>query len=79
MRAQIEDASQAQKAAMLRRYGWGVPDLGRAVMSATNDATLMVEDALLPHHQDAQHEPSIACHGHVTSFWRLASRMLSFG
>jgi hypothetical protein len=64
MRAQIEDASQAQKAAMLRRYGWGVPDLGRAVMSTTNDATLMVEDALFPfparrlHHQDAQHEPA---------------------
>jgi hypothetical protein len=37
---------------MLRRYGWGVPDLGRAVMSATNDATLMVEDALFPFRQD---------------------------
>jgi hypothetical protein len=33
---------------MLRRYGWGVPDLGRSVLSATDDATLMVEDALLP-------------------------------
>lgn len=52
MRAQIEGAAQAQKAAMLRRYGWGVPDLGRAVMSATDDATLMVEDALLPFRKD---------------------------
>jgi hypothetical protein len=40
--------SQAQKLAMLRRYGWGVPSLDRAVRSASNDATLMVEDALLP-------------------------------
>jgi len=37
---------------MLRRYGWGVPDIGRAVMSATDDATLMVEDALLPFRKD---------------------------
>lgn len=40
--------SQAQKAALLRRYGWGVPDLGRALLSASNDATLMIEDELLP-------------------------------
>lgn len=40
--------SQAQKLAMLRRYGWGVPSLERAIYSASNDATLMVEDALLP-------------------------------
>jgi hypothetical protein len=37
---------------MLRRYGWGVPDLGRALLSATDDATLMVEDALLPFRRD---------------------------
>ncbi|GAA3687147.1 S8 family peptidase [Acetobacter lovaniensis] len=44
--------NQTQKMAMLRRYGWGVPDLGRALMSALNDATLMVEDALLPFRKD---------------------------
>lgn len=44
--------SQAQKAALLRRYGWGVPDLGRALRSASNDATLMIEDALLPFRKD---------------------------
>lgn len=49
MRARFNAAgSQVQKLAMLRRYGWGVPDLGRALMSATDDATLLVEDALLP-------------------------------
>ena len=52
MRAQIDAAPQAQKAGMLRRYGWGVPDLARAVLSATDDATLMVEDALLPFRKD---------------------------
>lgn len=53
MRAHMVAAgSQAQKMAMLRRYGWGVPDLGRALMSASNDATLMVEDALLPFRKD---------------------------
>ena len=85
MRAQIEDASQAQKAAMLRRYGWGVPDLGRAVMSATNDATLMVEDALFPFrqdgsiHQDAQDEPASLTMPHQLSGAIGLSRMLSFG
>lgn len=53
MRARFDTASsQAQRMAMLRRYGWGVPDLGRALMSAANDATLMVEDALLPFRKD---------------------------
>lgn len=52
MRAHIDAAPQAQKAGMLRRYGWGVPNLSLAVMSATDDATLMVEDVLLPFRKD---------------------------
>ena len=53
MRAWFDQAtSQTQRGALLRRYGWGVPDLGRALMSATNDATLMIEDALLPFRKD---------------------------
>jgi hypothetical protein len=53
MRQRIDRAgSQAQKMAMLRRYGWGVPSFRRALFSATNDATLMVEDALLPFRKD---------------------------
>ena len=52
MRARFDAAgSQAQKIAMLRRYGWGVPDSGRSLLSAANDATLIVEDALLPFRQ----------------------------
>jgi hypothetical protein len=34
--------------ALLRRYGYGVPDLGRALRSARNDLTLSVEDELQP-------------------------------
>lgn len=53
MRRHIDQAgSQTQKMAMLRRYGWGVPTWRRALYSATNDATLMVEDALLPFRRD---------------------------
>lgn len=53
MRARFDAAgSQAQKMAMLRRYGWGVPNLDRALRSAANDATLVVEDALLPFRRD---------------------------
>jgi hypothetical protein len=53
MRARFDEApSQAQKLASLRRYGWGVPDLTRALLSAANDATLIVEDALLPFRKD---------------------------
>lgn len=53
MRARFDAVgTQAHKAALLRRYGWGVPDLGRALRSASNDATLMIEDALLPFRKD---------------------------
>jgi Subtilase family len=53
MRERFDAApSQAQKLALLRRYGWGVPDLTRALLSASNDTTLMVEDALLPFRKD---------------------------
>ncbi|WP_194744949.1 S8 family peptidase [Thermaurantiacus tibetensis] len=34
--------------ALLRRYGYGVPDLSRALRSARNDLTLLVEDELQP-------------------------------
>ena len=34
--------------ALLRRYGYGVPDLGRALRSARNDLTLLIEDELQP-------------------------------
>ncbi len=36
----------------LRRYGYGVPDLNRALQSADNDLTLIVEDELQPFRLD---------------------------
>lgn len=36
------------KIAFLRRYGYGVPDFQRALFSALNDATMVVEDSLTP-------------------------------
>jgi hypothetical protein len=38
----------AKKRVLLRRYGYGIPDLDRAIRSATNDLTLVVQDALHP-------------------------------
>jgi hypothetical protein len=53
MRARFDTApSQVQRLALLRRYGWGVPSLTRSLLSAANDATLIVEDALLPFRKD---------------------------
>lgn len=43
---------QHEKLALLRRYGYGVPDSTRALLSARNDATLIVEDALQPFWKD---------------------------
>jgi hypothetical protein len=49
MKAHFDGAgTQTMKTAMLRRYGWGVPDLSRALKSAADDATMVVEDVLLP-------------------------------
>jgi hypothetical protein len=42
-----------QKLAWLRRFGWGVPQLERALRSLQNDTTLIVESSLAPaHHRD---------------------------
>ncbi len=40
--------NKTQLQALLRRYGYGVPDLGRALLSANNDLTLMIEDEIRP-------------------------------
>src|SRR5207237_8173126 len=50
MRARIDACHGAknQIQSLVRRYGYGVPDLTRALMSTRNDLTLMVEDELQP-------------------------------
>ena len=40
--------NKTQLQALLRRYGYGVPDLSRALLSANNDLTLIIEDEIRP-------------------------------
>jgi hypothetical protein len=49
-----QNASRQEKLAFLRRYGYGVPNFGRAVFSSLNDTTLVVEDSLHPFWRDAK-------------------------
>lgn len=46
------EAGVARKRVLLRRYGYGVPDLARALHSAKNDLTLVIEDVLYPFRLD---------------------------
>ncbi len=50
MRARIGacHGAKGQIQALVRRYGYGVPDLSRALLSTLNDLTLVVEDELQP-------------------------------
>ena len=49
-----QDASSQDKLALLRRYGYGVPNYSRAIFSTLNDTTLVVEDNLQPFWRDAK-------------------------
>lgn len=49
-----QNASRQEKLAFLRRYGYGVPNFGRAAFSSLNDTTLIVEDSLHPFWRDAK-------------------------
>jgi hypothetical protein len=46
-----------QMQSLLRRYGYGVPDLGRALRSARNDLTLLIEDELQPFQREDSGTP----------------------
>jgi hypothetical protein len=53
MRNRFDQATaQTHKLALLRRYGYGVPDYLRAISSSINDATLIIEDSLQPFWRD---------------------------
>ena len=41
-------ATKAKKQAMLREFGYGVPDIDRAILSARNDATLVAQAEIQP-------------------------------
>lgn len=59
MRERIDacHGAKTQIQALVRRYGYGAPDLGRALLSTRNDLTLMVEDALQPFHRESGSAP----------------------
>jgi hypothetical protein len=49
MRAHFDQAGgRTARAQVLRRYGYGVPDLDRALRSASNAVTLIVQDSIRP-------------------------------
>jgi hypothetical protein len=49
MQAEMNQAhTQLEKGALLRRFGYGVPNLDRAAMSSLNDATVVAEEHLRP-------------------------------
>ncbi len=53
MKAQFEAArAEHQKRALLRKYGYGVANYDRAILSAANDLTLIAEDELYPFRKD---------------------------
>lgn len=45
-------STQIQKAMLIRHCGWGVPNLERALRSASNSLTLVIEDQLQPYRLD---------------------------
>jgi hypothetical protein len=49
MQVQMDRArTQVEKGALLRRFGYGVPNFDRAAMSSLNDATVVAEEHLRP-------------------------------
>ena len=53
MRAHLpSNPNQSHKKLLVRRYGYGVPDLQRALRSASNDVTLVVEGEMQPFRLD---------------------------
>ncbi len=58
MRTQMAAAGNSRRlrAAFVRRYGYGVPTLDRALRSATNALTLVVQDNIHPFHRGSLRE-----------------------
>lgn len=44
-----KNATKAKKQEILREVGYGVPDIGRAIMSARNDATMIAQAEIQPY------------------------------
>ncbi len=55
MRTHFDSASsKTARRALVRRYGYGVPTLGRALQSASNDLTLIIEEELQPFYLESK-------------------------
>ncbi|WP_338846952.1 S8 family peptidase [Massilia sp. W12] len=52
MRNMYPGSNKADRARLIRHCGWGVPDIGRALYSAGNSLTLLVEDTVHPYKKD---------------------------
>lgn len=46
--AHWKSGAKAEKQQFLREFGYGVPDIGRAILSASNDVTLVAESEIQP-------------------------------
>lgn len=46
--AHWKSGGKAEKQQLLREFGYGVPDVGRAILSASNDVTLVAESEIQP-------------------------------
>lgn len=46
--ARWKSGGKAEKQRLLREFGYGVPDVGRAILSASNDVTLIAESEIQP-------------------------------
>lgn len=49
-------ATKQDRAALLRICGYGVPNLGHALWSASNSLTLLIQDELKPYNKNSMHE-----------------------
>jgi hypothetical protein len=52
MQKQTRGTPSERKRILLRRYGFGVPNLATALGSATNDFTIIIEDSINPFNKD---------------------------
>lgn len=61
----LEEFPREERENRLRCYGYGVPDLERALWSAQNSATLIIQDALQPYQRDGSSVRTRDIHFHT--------------
>ncbi|MGI8424945.1 MAG: S8 family peptidase, partial [Chloroflexota bacterium] len=76
MRGYVGPGNAASLNTVLRRYGYGVPDFGRAARSARNDATMVIQSALQPFTKQASVVKTNEMHLHSLPWPREELRAL---